>query len=78
MRVLRSVHIVPLKQAYPLQREGTLLSPVDTFEYAAWPWPHLQIEDSIKGSDNGSMYKQLRQAKHMSSHPPITLYTLCV
>ena len=47
LRVLRLVHIVSLKQAYPSQREGTLLSPVETTEYAAWLRPRLQIEDKI-------------------------------
>ena len=42
------------------------------------PRPCLQIEDLMQGSDNKCMYIRLRQAKHMSSLPPITLYTLCV
>ena len=45
LRVLHPVHIASLKQAYPSQREGTLFSPDDATEYAAWQRPRLQIED---------------------------------
>ena len=77
MQVLRPVHIVPLKQAYPSQREGTLLSSVDTTEYAAWSRPRLQIEDSIQGSEREYVHMTSASKTHIFS-PPITLYTWCV
>ena len=43
-RVLRPGHVASLKQAYPSQREGTLFSPSNTTEEAAWQQPRLQTE----------------------------------
>ena len=37
-------HMVPVKQAYPSQREGTLFSSSDTTETAAWCQLRLQTE----------------------------------
>ena len=49
LRVLRPVHVASLKQAYPSQREGALLSLVDTTDYAAQLRPRLQMEDKDPG-----------------------------
>ena len=46
-RVLGPIHIASLKQAHPSQREGTLYSPSDATEDAAWQQPCLQTEDCI-------------------------------